>query len=268
MAGQMTLEQVKEMIEAAGETERNRHKVEMDVLKKQLEAAQEMSRKAAIEAETKKYRAPSDKKAIEFLFDEKFDLESLQEDIDRLIGMEFVESDEAQKLALIDRKKVEIREMLCNMLLHANKRLRKTRKEIELYEIAANSKYGWTTVKFYRQSEMFRKTDSDEKWWEVDEMSEGDKTKKLRKAEKAAADYLESQKKEEGSSASNGNSIKRSRFGPPVHSATSTGQEVNHFPAQLSVPPPWPQPPMETRHCHACKLPGHLQAACPYKKRN
>ena len=267
MAGQMTLEQVKEMIEAAGETERNRHKVEMDVLKKQLEAAQEMSRKAAIEAETKKYRTPSDKKAIEFLFDEKFDLESLQEDIDRLIGMEFVESDEAQKLALIDRKKVEIREMLCNMLLHANKRLRKTRKEIELYEIAANSKYGWTTVKFYRQSEMFRKADSDEKWWEVDEMSEGDKTKKLRKAEKAAADYLESQKKEEGSSASNGNSIKRSRFGPPVHSATSTGQEVNHFPAQLSVPP-WPQPPMETRHCHACKLPGHLQAACPYKKRN
>ena len=96
MAGQMTLEQVKEMIEAAGETERNRHKVEMDVLKKQLEAAQEMSRKAAIEAETKKYRAPSDKKAIEFLFDEKFDLESLQEDIDRLIGMEFVESDEAR----------------------------------------------------------------------------------------------------------------------------------------------------------------------------
>ena len=181
--------------------------------------------------------------------------------------MEFVESDEAQKLALIDRKKVEIREMLCNMLLHANKRLRKTRKEIELYEIAANSKYGWTTVKFYRQSEMFRKSDSDGKWWEVDEMSEGDKTKKLRKAEKAAADYLESQKKEEGSSASNGNSIKRSRFGPPVHSATSTGQEVNHFPAQLSVPP-WPQPPMETRHCHACKLPGHLQAACPYKKRN
>ena len=102
---------------------------------------------------------------------------------------------------------------------------------------------------------------------EVNEMSKGDKTKKLRKAEKAAADYLESQKKEEGSSASNGNSIKRSRFGPPVHSATSTGQEVNHFPAQLSVPP-WPQPPMETRHCHACKLPGHLQAACPYKKRN
>ena len=263
MAGQMTFEQVKEMIEAAGETERNRHKGEMEVLKKQLEAAQEMSRKGAIEAETKKYRAPSDKKAIEFLFDEKYDLEMLQEDFTRLLGMEFVESNEAQQLALIDGKKAEIREMLCNMADHGNKRLRKTCKEIELYEIAANSKYGWTTVKFYRQSEMFRKTDSDVKWWDVEEMSEGDKTKKLRKAEKAAADYLESQKKEEASS---GNSIKRSRFGPPVHSAT--GQEVNHFPAQLSVPPPWPQPPVETRQCHACKLPGHLQAACPYKKRN
>ena len=66
-------------------------------------------------------------------------------------------------------------------------------------------------------------------------MSKGDKTKKLRKAEKAVADYLGNQKKEEGSSASNRSSIKRS--------------------------------PMETCQCHAWKLPAHLQAACPYKKR-
>ena len=69
-------------------------------------------------------------------------------------------------------------------LKFANMRSRKNSREVEAYQVANRSQYGWMTEKFYRQGELFAK-DSDV-WYENDELTADKKLSMLRNAEREA----------------------------------------------------------------------------------
>ena len=70
-----------------------------------------------------------------------------------------------------------------------NKRVRKTKREIESYEIANNLAHGWLTEQCYNQQNVFQSglREGDSKWYDEPEESPAKKTKKLFDAERAAA---------------------------------------------------------------------------------
>ena len=66
-------------------------------------------------------------------------------------------------------------------------RTRKCKKELESYEIANHSVYGWQTEKCFNDNLFDSSTDT--KWYEEDEESPAKKLKRLREAERAAASH-------------------------------------------------------------------------------
>ena len=69
----------------------------------------------------------------------------------------------------------------------SNMRTRKCKKELESYEIANRSIYGWQTEKYFND-DLFDSS-SDTKWYEEEEEPPAKKMKRLREAEKAAASH-------------------------------------------------------------------------------
>ena len=64
-------------------------------------------------------------------------------------------------------------------------RCRKNSREVEAYSVANQSQYGWMTEKFYRQGELFEK-ESDDVWYEKDDLTTDKKLSMLRNAEREA----------------------------------------------------------------------------------
>ena len=64
-------------------------------------------------------------------------------------------------------------------------RSRKNSREVEAYSVANKSQYGWMTEKFYRQGELFEK-ESDDVWYEKDDLTTDKKLSMLRNAEREA----------------------------------------------------------------------------------
>ena len=75
-----------------------------------------------------------------------------------------------------------------------NQRVRKTKREIESYEIANSSTLGWLTEKCFNQQNMFQSglREGCSKWFENPEEPPAKKVKRLYEAERAAASIVRS----------------------------------------------------------------------------
>ena len=245
--------QVQKMIQKAVEDER----------KKQADNLR-FGREMMIEQAKSKFKAPADKRAIGYLMEEEFDLKEL------LAGLCLVTGEDDNLLAVAEnvdsyRKFAELAVISINM------RCRKNGKEIEAYHVANNSQYGWSTEKFYNQGDSFKKN-SDNPWYEEEELSVEKKLTKLRAAEKEAKHHKQDREREDQER----RGVKRSRWSAAPATVTSQESTALQFgPSQLMFPPHQPgaagpgylpQPLHLQRssfQCFNCLEFGHIKKNCP-----
>ena len=139
---------VEALIKTHVEKERERHNEELAKLRKSNEAADQLARQARIEQEKAKFLKAGDKRVMQFLLETKNDLLLL--DFQSCIK-EFQDSDTTGSLS---------EDFLNQCTFFNNKNMRRIGREMESYEIANNSKYGWLTEKLFRQNEVFDKQES------------------------------------------------------------------------------------------------------------
>ena len=139
-------------------------------------------RKMKIDQMKASYKSPADKRAVGYLAEEEFDWKDFSDALQAI-----TENDElldvrthAQEFARFGK--------FC--LKFTNMRWRKNQKELEAYKVANKSPYGWMTEKFYRQEELFQK-ETDEHWFEKDDLNTEEKVALFRQAEKDAKFALE-----------------------------------------------------------------------------
>ena len=151
--------------------------------RKILEAEMEILKKNQISNDVKKFKAPAAKKAMSFLLDSRKDWDECSKQFNSLL-------DDAGNLIAVDEdSKDKVEAFLKSFKDFKNKRVRKTEREIESYEIANSSTFGWLTVKCYNQQNLFESglTPGSSKWYDSPEEPPAKKTKRLFEAERAAA---------------------------------------------------------------------------------
>lgn len=166
---------VEALIKAQLEKERERHNEELAKLRRSNEAADKLTRQAGIDQEKAKFTKAGDKRVIQFLLESKNDLVDFQSCV-----KEFQDASSDLTGSLTE-------DFLRKCVFFNNKNMRRIEREIESYEIANNSKYGWLTEKLFRQNEVFDKQESSKAWYELPEPKATEKEGKLKKAEKEAA---------------------------------------------------------------------------------
>ena len=166
---------VEALIKTHVEKERERHNQELDKLRRSNEAADQLARQAEIDREKAKFTKSGDKRVIQFLLETKNDLLDFQSCIKEIQDSSSERSGE------------KIEDFLKKCAFYNNKNMRRIGREIESYEIANKSKYGWLTEKLFRQNEVFNKRNDEKAWYELPEPSAAEKEGKLKKAEKEAA---------------------------------------------------------------------------------
>ena len=231
----------------------------------------DLSRKLVIDQQKAKFKNPADKRAIAFLLDVQYDLTDFHDGFKKLLDAEGNLKDVATNAALVE-------DFLKSVPVYGNKVFRKITREVESYNIANNSRYGWASEKFYRQEDTFVNNQGLDaapvRWYEQDDISKEDKVKKLHRAECQAALNLK-QKKQFSKFEPTQRGGKRSRWGPAsetVTSASASSAPVANAtsgpafaPAQLYHPPAGAGP-----MCFNCHKFGHIRSRCPLiiKKEN
>ena len=138
----------------------------------------ELTRKLRIDQKKAAFKNASDKRAIGFLYDVKFDMEDFLAKFKKVI-------DEDDNVVDVRNNVENVKKFLDFCTGFGNMFNRKINKEIEAYEVAKTSKFGWLAEKYYRQSEVFNDFDPEKQpWFERQEPSADEK---LRQAEKQAA---------------------------------------------------------------------------------
>ena len=225
----------------------------------------QLTRKLRIDQEESKFRQPADKRAIGFIMDLQYDMKDFMQSYTKL----FTEGEELKPVAN-NVEAIEAFVKKCSSF--GNKINRKLAKEMEAYNVANTSRYGWAAEKYFRQEDLFNKTgvmQEESKWYEKDDVSPEEKVKKLRNAERQVALSIK-QKKPFSSSKFEQRGRKRTRWGLPAETATSSSstsasssasdlkfvpQQQQQFQAPASVR----QPP----RCYKCGQFGHIQMYCP-----
>ena len=221
----------------------------------------DLSRKMLIDQQKLKYKSPADKRAVAFMLDIQFDVEDHHEAFKKLLDAE-------GNLKDITANKAAVEEFLKLVPTFGNKMHRKISRELEAYNLANSSRFGWATEKYFRQEEVFSNsrglTDEKKKWFELDDLSQEEKVKKMHRAERQASLSLKHRK--QGSSKFDGlqRGKKRTRWGPVSESATSSSgasssaanSSGGFVPAQLH------HPPYSGPLCFNCWKPGHLRRNC------
>ena len=242
-------------------------KVMLDLEKKQEAERQndlELSRKLRIDQEKSKFRQPADKRAVGFIMELQYDMKDFMQSFTKL----FTEGEELKPIAN-NVEAVEAFVKKCSGF--GNKMNRKLSREMEAYNVANTSRYGWAAEKFFRQEDLFSKTgvmQEETKWYEKDEVSPEEKVKKLRNAERQVA--LVNKQKKPFSSKFEHRGRKRTRWGlPPAETSSSStlasssasASDFKVVPQQQQYHPPAPvrQPPK----CYKCGQFGHIQMYCP-----
>ena len=178
---------VEALIKAHVEKERERHNEELAKLRRSNEAADQLARQAGIDQEKAKFTKAGDKRVIQFLLESKNDLMDFQSCV-----KEF--QDSSTDLTGSDRE-----DFLRKCGFFNNKNMRRIEREIESYEIANNSKYGWLTEKLFRENQVFDKQESSKAWYELPEPKAAEKEGKLKKAEREAARISQEREKAQAS---------------------------------------------------------------------
>ena len=150
-------------------------------------------------------------------------------------------------------------------------RKRKNQKETEAYKVAAKSQYGWLTEKwvirifslrfvviytifrYFRQGELFEDSNSDQKWYEKDDLPAEKKLSLYRSAEREAK-FAQQRK------ASYERKRKPSRWGPPRSDTPTPAASSSFVSNQLRFPPTHQQ---EQVQCYGCGETGHIRRNCP-----
>ena len=279
-----TAEQKKEidlMVKQSAALQQMQHEEDMARLRAEYEYDGRLARKTRIDQEIYKYRSPSDKRAIKFLFDAKFDSADFEKNVRVLLNEDGGLDGNVPKEKLVS--------FFNESLSYVVKSKRKIEREIEAYEIANSCQegYGWATVKHYFEEEIFSKTDEFAKpWYEKPELTEVEKANKLRKARKLAKAGREKEK----DSSFQYSSAKRPKFSPSGSAypgygfapatAVSGGDQnqfqqfqqpsmysqalVNPVPSGAFYPPPGNS--MAHVRCFHCQSFGHMKHQCPLLK--
>ena len=223
----------------------------------------ELSRKLRIDQEKSKFRQPADKRAVGFLMEMQFDMKDFLQSFSKL----FTEGEEMKPIAT-NVEAVEAFVKKCSGF--GNKMNRKLARELEAYNVANTSRYGWGAEKFYRQEDLFSKvgvTEDKSNWYEKDEISPEEKVKKLRNAERQVALNNKQKKSSSSSKFEQRGGRKRTRWGLPAESSTSSTPSSSTASAQQLIPQQQLyQPPVRAGpKCFACGQFGHIQLYCPMK---
>ena len=111
----------------------------------------QLTRKLRIDQEKSKFRQPADKRAIGFIMDLQYDMKDFMQSYTKL----FTEGEELKPVAN-NVEAIEAFVKKCSSF--GNKINRKLAKEMEAYNVANTSRYGWAAEKFFRQEDLFNKT--------------------------------------------------------------------------------------------------------------
>ena len=231
--------------------------------------AVELSRKLVIDQAKAKYKTPADKRAVGFLLEMQYDLTDFHESFKSLLDTEGNLKDVAANADAVQK-------FLKQVPVYGNKVYRKITREVESYNIANTSRFGWASEKMFRQEDTFVNNEGllaePVKWYEQDDISKDDKVKKLHRAERQVALTLKS-KKQSSKYEQTQRGRKRSRWGLPSESATSSSStpaastlsSAAFAPGQLFHPPSGAGP-----LCFGCHKFGHIRRNCPLnvKKEN
>ena len=89
----MDAEAVREACKGLLEEQEKRHQTEMAKLYKEQKAAQEITRMMKVQSEKNKYKDPSDKRPVEYLLQEQYDLQDFSFELNKLVVSDGVYED-------------------------------------------------------------------------------------------------------------------------------------------------------------------------------
>ena len=158
--------------------------------KKTLEKEMGILKQNKIVQEVRKFKSPAAKKAISFLLETKNDWD----DCLKLLGP-LLDGD-GNLIPLEEENKDKVDAFLKSFVQFGNKRVRKTKREIESYEIANSSAHGWLTEQCYNQQNLFQSglSQGSSNWYDTPDELPAKKAKRLFDAEMAAASIVRSRK--------------------------------------------------------------------------
>ena len=160
--------------------------------KKTLEKQKEMGilKQNKIVQEVKKFKSPAAKKAMSFLLDTKDDWDDCMKQFELLLD------GDGNLIPLEEDNKDKVDAFLKFIVQFGNKRVRKTKREMESYEIANSSAHGWLTEQCYNQQNLFQSglSQGSSNWYDTPDEPPAKKTKRLFDAEMAAASIVRSRK--------------------------------------------------------------------------
>ena len=138
--------------------------------------------------EVKKFKSPAAKKAMSFLLDTKDDWDDCMKQFELLLD------GDGNLIPLEEDNKDKVDAFLKFIVQFGNKRVRKTKREMESYEIANSSAHGWLTEQCYNQQNMFQSglSQGSSNWYDTPYEPPAKKAKRLFDAEMAAASIARS----------------------------------------------------------------------------
>ena len=158
--------------------------------KKTLEKEMGILKQNKIVQEVKKFKSPAAKKAMSFLLDTKDDWDDCTKQFELLLD------GDGNLIPLEEDNKDKVDAFLKFIVQFGNKRVRKTKREMESYEIANSSAHGWLTEQCYNQQNLFQSglSQGSSNWYDTPDEPPAKKTKRLFDAEMAAASIVRSRK--------------------------------------------------------------------------
>ena len=146
-------------------------------MKRELDRTNEFAKNLMVEQAKGEVKSPADKRAVGYLVEEQYDIKELVSALKEVVV--------DNKVLDVEGNQEKFKQVVEACLIVANKRERKNNKEREAYKIASRSPLGWLAEKYYRQGEIFE-DDSDELWYEREELPKDKKLELLRGAEAQA----------------------------------------------------------------------------------
>ena len=156
--------------------------------KKTLEKEMGILKQNKIVQEVKKFKSPAAKKAMSFLLDTKDDWDDCMKQFELLLD------GDGNLIPLEEDNKDKVDAFLKFIVQFGNKRVRKTKREMESYEIANSSAHGWLTEQCYNQQNLFQSglSQGSSNWYDTPDEPPAKKTKRLFDAEMATASIVRS----------------------------------------------------------------------------
>jgi hypothetical protein len=244
-------------------------------LAKSFVKTERWSRDLKIVQETAKYKSPADKKAVEYLMEENFDLKEMHSALNLITP-----DDPAQPIVTAANCHV-VESTIKFMVDHLQMRLRKRTFEEESYRIARESTFGWRTEKKFRKDPIFIEDnfDDDSLWYQKPELSKEKKLEKLRIAERDVKFEMTNMRKmqqeqfrPEGSGQfgfqarqQHQNQFYYQQRQNQSHSHQHQNQSHSHQNQFYSQSRQMPYGRQDNRKCNACGEIGHISRYCSVK---